>query len=133
MPCHDSVDPYKHVWEQGYSIAELWGYSAAVTRATSHVDGSHVLLWGILSIVEYQVDRGAGHRYLRDRLWSSDWVAIGYRAPKTVCSRLARVPQIRDAQFGRRVSAIGTDEIEYHDVRIVHGRFLADLTLGEDM
>jgi hypothetical protein len=58
----------KSLWAEGYSIAELWGMSQPVTRGTSAVDGEHLLLWGILSIVEYQVDKGAGHAYLRDRL-----------------------------------------------------------------
>ncbi|MGZ3288627.1 MAG: hypothetical protein ACXU85_12585, partial [Xanthobacteraceae bacterium] len=53
------------LWAGGYSIAELWGYSEPVTRHTSAVEADHGLLWGILSIVEYQVSKGAGHRYLR--------------------------------------------------------------------
>src|SRR4051794_11794860 len=51
------------LWAGGYSIAELWGHSEPVTRSTSLVEAAHGLLWGILSIVEYQVSKGAGHRY----------------------------------------------------------------------
>ena len=43
------------LWAGGYSIAELWGHSEPVTRNTSSVEAAHGLLWGILSIVEYQV------------------------------------------------------------------------------
>ena len=50
------------LWAGGYSIAELWGHSEPVTRNTSSVEAAHGLLWGILSIVEYQVSKGAGHR-----------------------------------------------------------------------
>lgn len=111
------------MWAQGYSIAELWGHSAPVTRATSHVDGEHALLWGILSIAEYQIDTGAGQRYLRDRLWSGDWLAIGYQAPKTDSSLLILVPRIKNAQFGKKLSAIGRERVEFIDVRIVHARY----------
>jgi hypothetical protein len=71
------------LWAGGYSIAELWGHSEPVTRNTSSVEAAaHGLLWGILSIVEYQVSKGAGHRYLRERLWAGDWIAIGNLEPK---------------------------------------------------
>src|SRR3954463_10180236 len=46
------------LWAGGYSIAELWGHSEPVTRSTSLVEAAHGLLWGILSIVEYQVSKG---------------------------------------------------------------------------
>ena len=95
------------LWAGGYSIAELWGYSEPVTRSTSAVEAAHGLLWGILSIVEYQVSKGAGHRYLRERLWAGDWIAIGNLEPKVPESALCRVPKIKDAKFGRKVSAIG--------------------------
>jgi hypothetical protein len=112
------------VWEAGYSIAELWGHSAAVQRSTSDVEGEHPILWGILGIAEYQIDHGAGHRYLRARLETGDWIAIGYCAPKTPLSRLVIVPPVRDAKFGKKLSAIGTDATEFVDLRIVHARYL---------
>lgn len=118
-PANDRV-PLDDVWAQGYSIAELWGHSGAVTRATSAIDAPHPLLWGILGIAEYQIDRGAGHRYLRDRLLAGDWIAIGYRAPKTDASPLVVVPPIPDAKFGKKQSAIGRDDTEFVDLRIVH-------------
>ena len=102
------------LWAGGYSIAELWGHSEPVTRNTSSVEAAHGLLWGILSIVEYQVSKGAGHRYLRERLWAGDWIAKGSQP------ELCRVPKIKDAKFGRKVSAIGDG------VRIVHAQFDAD-------
>ncbi len=46
------------VWVNGYSIAELWGYTKPVSRPEPASGQTHVLLWGILSIVDYQVDQG---------------------------------------------------------------------------
>jgi hypothetical protein len=114
------------LWAGGYSIAELWGHSEPVTRDTSSVEAAHGLLWGILSIVEYQVSKGAGHRYLRERLWAGDWIAIGNLEPKGSQPELCRVPRIKDAKFGRKVSAIGDGTLKYTGVRIVHAQFDAD-------
>jgi hypothetical protein len=114
------------LWAGGYSIAELWGHSEPVTRNTSSVEAAHGLLWGILSIVEYQVSKGAGHRYLRERLWAGDWIAIGNLEPKGSQPELCRVPKIKDAKFGRKVSAIGDGTLKYTGVRIVHAQFDAD-------
>jgi hypothetical protein len=83
-----------------------------------------------LSIVEYQVSYGAGHRYLRDRLWNRDWVAIGFLKHKTAGSRLAILPPIKDAKFGRKLSVIGDSVTNYIDVRIVHSQLFAEVTAG---
>jgi hypothetical protein len=119
-------DRLNALWAGGYSIAELWGNSQPVTRDTSLVEAAHGLLWGILSIVEYQVSKGAGHRYLRERLWAGDWIAIGSLEPKGSEPELCRVPKIKDAKFGRKVSAIGDGTLKYTGVRIVHAQFNAD-------
>ena len=103
----DAQNDLSSSWATGYSIAELWGYSKPVSRPEPAALQTHVLLWGILSIVEYQVDQGAGHNYLRDRLWNRDWIAIGFLEPKTAESRLQIVPPIKDAKFGRRFSTVG--------------------------
>lgn len=109
------------LWENGYSIAELWGFTEPVSRGGPTTYSDHLILWGILSIVEDQVSHGAGHRYLRDRLWDRDWIAIGF-----LDQRLAILPPIKDAKFGRKPSAIGDGVTNYIDVRIVHARlFLA--------
>jgi hypothetical protein len=107
-------------WEQGYSISELWGRSAPVTRATSDTDGPHPLLWGILSIAEYQIDKGAGHKYLIDRLTSGDWIAIGYLSPRRPGDIAVVVPVGDGTKFGRKESAIGDGVTNYVDARIVH-------------
>lgn len=112
-------------WESGYSIGELWGFSRSALRAESNSGGQHSIIWGILSIVEYQVDRGAGHKYLRDRLSTGDWTAIGFLVPKAANSELQIVPPIENAQFGRKPSAIGNADVQYTDVRIVHSNCLA--------
>jgi hypothetical protein len=39
---------------------------------------------------------------------------------------LCRVPKIKDAKFGRKVSAIGDGTLKYTGVRIVHAQFDAD-------
>jgi hypothetical protein len=36
------------------------------------------------------------------------------------------VPKIKDAKFGRKVSAIGDGTVKYTGVRIVHAQFDAD-------
>jgi hypothetical protein len=41
-------------------------------------------------------------------------------------SGLCRVPKIKDAKFGRKVSAIGDGTLKYTGVRIVHVQFDAD-------
>jgi hypothetical protein len=120
---NSDADRLSLLWAEGYSIDELWGRGEPVTRATSRVDAAHLLLWGILSIVEYQVSKGAGHRYLRERLWAGDWIAIGNLEPKASGSRLCRVPRFEHAKFGRKASAIGDGTTKYTGVRIVHSQF----------
>src|SRR5690349_9720828 len=115
----------KEVWELGYSIAELWGSSRPVSRGTSAVSADHGMLWGILSIAEYQIDKGAGHRYLRERLWRGDWIAIGYLESDVAKSGLVEVPKIQNAQFGKRSSAVGDGINNYVDVRIVNAELVA--------
>jgi hypothetical protein len=117
-------EPLESIWGDGYSIPELWGFTAPVTRATSAINDEHYLIWGILSIVEYQVDRGAGHRYLRDRLWAGDWIAIGFEDAETESSELVIVPKIVDAKFGRKQSAVGDFDKRYVNVRIIHALFM---------
>jgi hypothetical protein len=107
------------VWENGYSIGELWGKSDPVSRGGPSLEKSHLIMWGILSIVDDQVSEGAGHQYLRDRLTQRDWIAIGFLKGK-----IAVVPPIKDAKFGRKPSAIGDGVVNYVDVRIVHARLL---------
>jgi hypothetical protein len=87
-------------------------------------------MWGILGIVEYQVDQGAGHRYLRERLWSGDWVAIGVAEPKTPFSKLVKVPPFKDAKFGRKPSAVGDGIAKYTDVHVVHSQLLEEFEQG---
>ena len=122
--CLDSADELSSdlnvIWGNGYSVAELWGFTKPVSRGSPTLENTHLIVWGILSIVEYQVNRGAGHKYLRDRLWKGDWKAVGYLTPKTPNSQLEILPPIKDAQFGRKSSALGNDITRWIDVRIVH-------------
>jgi len=122
------LDQYlSKAWEQGYSVAELWGMSKPVSRGGEPPDNTHLILWGILSIVEYQVDKGAGHRYLRDRLWNGDWTAVGLRESGAETPRLTVVPQIKEAKFGRKKSAVGDGATNYVDVRILHTRLFREI------
>jgi hypothetical protein len=111
------------LWEAGYSIPELWGFTRPVQRATSVVPGPHHLLWGILGMVEYQVRKGAGHDYLRDRLYSGDWLAIG-RLAGDASGPLELIPRFETAKFGRKPSAIGDGRVKYVDARVLHARFI---------
>ena len=123
----DNVDALTALWREGYSIAELWGLSSPVQRGTSAVGGDHALLWGILSIVDYQVDQGAGHRYLRDRLLARDWIAVAYPESPTDEAQLCIVPAIKDAKFGRKKSAVGDGLTNYTNARIVHSNLYAEI------
>lgn len=119
---------HQQAWDGGYSIAELWGFTAPVTRATVDVQGEHLLMWGILGIVEYQVDRGAGHGYLRQRLALGQWIAFGYAGPESTGQPAPqRLPVFEDAKFGRKRSAIGDATRVFVDARIVHAEFFAEL------
>lgn len=113
----------KEIWDGGYSIAELWGFTRPVTRATSAVSEPHGLLWGILAIVDYQVDTGAGHTYLRERIARGDWIGIGFVASEAASPQLAILPQIENAKFGRKQSAVGDGTTTFTDVRFVHHKF----------
>jgi hypothetical protein len=119
-------DPLHDVWHQGYSIAELWGNTDPVSRGGPSESNDHLILWGILSIVEDQVRPGAGHEYLRDRLWNRDWVAIGLLE-----QRLAILPPIEKPKFGRKPSAISDGTTKYTDVRVVHRRTMPSSRSGE--
>jgi hypothetical protein len=55
-------DP-RNLWENGYTIGELWKKSAPVSRGGPQLETSHLIMWGILSIVDDQVGEGAGHKY----------------------------------------------------------------------
>ena len=129
----------KKIWQQGYSIAELWGASQPITRGASQVLSAHLMLWGILGIVEYQVDKGAGHNYLRDRLSRGEWITIGYAEPKSANTPLTKVPPIENAKFGKKGSAIGDGVSKYVDVRIVTAELFSTLydsccgTIGGDL
>jgi hypothetical protein len=112
-----TVVDLRGIWQSGYSIAELWGNGEPVSRGGPSLETEHLILWGILSIVEDQVSHGAGHRYLRDRLWNRDWIAIGF-----LNQRLAVLPPIENAKFGRKPSAVGDGTTNYTEVRVVHSR-----------
>src|SRR4051812_42055126 len=127
MTMKEPIAPLYQAWAEGFSIAELWGFTKPTVRNGPPEEDNHLMLWGILSIVEYQVSQGAGHRYLRDRLWYGDWIGIGYLEPKSEESALVIVPPIQDAKFGRRKSRIGNGAVNYTDVRIVHPHMLAEL------
>jgi hypothetical protein len=114
------------LWDCGYSVAELWGFTAPVSRGTSLISEPHGLMWGILGIVEYQVDKGAGHRYLRARISSGDWIGIGFDEKTAHEKRLLIVPKINDAKFGRRKSAVGDGVTNFVSVRFVHHQLLKD-------
>jgi hypothetical protein len=116
------------LWDCGYTIAELWGFTAPVSRGTSVISEPHGLIWGILGIVEYQINIGAGHRYLRQRISSGDWVGIGFDEKTADQERLLIVPKIADAKFGRRRSAVGDGVANYISVRFVHQQLLEEPT-----
>jgi hypothetical protein len=112
------------MWTNGYTIAELWGNSAPVARGGPPRNNEHLMMWGILAIIDDQVSEGAGHRYLRERLWQGDWIAVG-----RLNGQLTRLPPIEHAKFGRKPSAIGDGTINYSDVRIVHSHVAESLTV----
>jgi hypothetical protein len=112
------------LWDCGYTVAELWGFTAPVSRGTSVISEPHGLLWGILGIVEYQVNKGAGHRYLQQRIVSGDWIGIGFSEAAADEQQLVIVPRIKDAKFGRRKSAVGDGVTNYVNVRFVHHKLL---------
>jgi hypothetical protein len=114
----------EEAWKLGYSISELWGVSKPVSRGTSSAKSQHPILWGILSIVEYQVDRGAGHKHLRDRLMAGDWVAIGYPDNEAQPRKLVQLPRIESAKFGKHRSAIGDGLNNFVDVRVLNREVL---------
>ena len=61
---------------------------------------TYLILWGIIGILAYHVDRNAGHAYLRD----------GVSEPKTPGSCL----KILHAKFGRMQSTIGDGILQQH-------------------
>jgi len=113
------------LWQCGYSIAELWGFTAPVARRTSEIAQPHGLIWGILRLAEDQIDQGAGHKYLRQRIAAGDWVGIGFKEPKSDEPQLAFVPRFERAKFGRRHSAVGDGISTYINVRFVHRELLS--------
>lgn len=108
-------DPLHEIWTNGYSISELWGRTDPVSRGGPAATNTHLIMWGILGIVDDQVSHGAGHQYLRERLLKGDWVAVGF-----LDGQLAVVPPISDAKFGRKPSAIGDGATNYLNARVVH-------------
>ena len=126
-----SSELLQNLWGCGYSVAELWGLTAPVKRGTSEIAEPHCLLWGILGIVEYQVDKGAGTRYLQARIASGDWIGIGYRRSEPADKQLTLVPKIQNAKFGRKESAVGDDEAVFTDVRFVHQKLYDEAVSAE--
>lgn len=111
------------LWNGGYTIAELWAFTAPVDRETSCVISPHGLMWGILRIAEDQIDVGAGHRYLRQRIFSGDWIGIGHQQGPSDDQQLVVVPRIDEAKFGRTNSSVGDGQTTYTNVRFVHRDF----------
>ena len=124
MGCHVSnLDQLPQLWKSGYSIAELWGFTAPVTRRTSDIVRPHGLIWGILRIAEDQIDKGAGHRYFRQRIEAGDWIGIGFREDDLAAERYVVVPRLKEAKFGHKKSAIGDGLTNYVNVHFVHRMF----------
>ena len=113
------------LWQCGYTIAELWGFTPPVARGTSEIAQPHGLVWGILRLAEDQIDQGAGHTYLRQRIAAGDWIGIGFREPASGEQPLAIVPRFAHAKFGRRNSAVGDGITTYVNVRFVHQKLLS--------
>jgi hypothetical protein len=120
---NEIVQDPRNLWENGYTIGELWGKSAPVSRGGPQLETSHLIMWGILSIVDDQVREGAGHKYLRERLWHQNWIAVGF-----LNGELTIVPRVKDAKFGRKPSAIGDGIVNYLDVRILHSVLFRTIT-----
>src|ERR1700761_2307931 len=119
-----SEDLMSALWDCGYTVAELWGFTKPVSRGTSLISEPHGLLWGILAIVEQQVDKGAGHKYFRQRIGAGDWVGIGYQEASVETKRLVIIPPIQDAKFGRQKSAVGDGISNYINVRFIHHKLM---------
>ncbi|MEH2483505.1 hypothetical protein V1282_006862 [Nitrobacteraceae bacterium AZCC 2146] len=119
---NEDVVDLNAIWASGYSVSELWGRTEPVSRGGPAATNSYLIMWGILSIVDDQVSHGAGHQYLRERLWNGDWIAVGY-----LDQRLMVLPPIKDAKFGRKPSAIGDGIINFTDVRIIHAQLFEAL------
>ncbi len=115
------------LWNCGYSIAELWGFTPPVTRQTSAISEPHGLLWGILRLAEDQIDKGAGHTYLRQRIAAGDWIGIGSAKSGTGTGEFVVVPRLKDAKFGRRKSAVGDGITNYVNVRFVHQKLIEEM------
>lgn len=117
---NESGDRLSRLWQRGYSIAELWGFTSPITRDTSFVEAPHRLLWGILRLAEDQIDKGAGHKYLRERIATGEWIGIGFVDGLPEDAPLVIVPQLKEAKFGRQRSAVGDGTSTYVDVRFIH-------------
>ncbi len=115
------------LWHCGYSIAELWGFTPPVTRQTSDISEPHGLLWGILRLAEDQIDKGAGHAYLRQRIVAGDWVGIGNAESAAESQKFVVIPKVKDAKFGRKKSAVGDGVTNYVNVRFVHQKLIEEL------
>ena len=116
----------KLLWTNGYSIGELWGNSLPVARGGPPRNNEHLIMWGILAIIDDQVSQGAGHQYLRERLWHGQWIAVGF-----LDGQLALLPRIEDAKFGRKPSPVGDGTVNYTDVRVVHAHTAQSLNVSD--
>jgi hypothetical protein len=116
------------LWHCGYSIAELWGFTPPVTRPTSDISEPHGLQWGILRLAEDQIDKGAGHAYLRQRIAAGDWIGIGSSESSAGTREFVIVPKLKDAKFGRKKSAVGDGTTNFVNVRFVHQKLFEELT-----
>jgi hypothetical protein len=122
-------DPLSKIWNKGFSISDLWNGDGA-RKVTSDIDAEQRPWPDMFAIMEYEEGPGAGERYLRERLRGGDWIAIGYRAPRSPRSRLELVPFVDDPVYGYTHSSITGDGLSYVGVRIVSSRLLSSAAIA---
>lgn len=120
----NSTDPYLDLWRGGYALAELWGEPGATSeRVTSEIEAALVPHNAILALIDRDAMGVVGSAFLRDRLVTGDWIAIGYEAPRTLKSRLTILPSciFDGSEFG--ADSIYANGLTFVGIRIVHTKF----------
>ncbi|WP_370152096.1 hypothetical protein [Ferrovibrio sp.] len=111
------------IWNRGYSVAELWGHTSPPTsKSASLNDAKNAPDWGLLSAKEYYDGYGQGGAYALRQLVSGNWVAIGFKAPRTMTSSLMVIPKtvIAGLDLYDDDSTLAGSGLHFVGVHIVH-------------